>query len=158
MDLFKDLSDQAAVKALSIVSIRWLQQRGVEAILVFQEASRATSRLNTPLPAWAWEKAEANIQSGQYARSMLSCLKNGTDDEISVWVDDAIKDVRRPQGHVLDPVTLSIVGIMLIGGILAARVKKIGSVEFYEGVPKELADVIKAGSGIVVPSGPIDRS
>jgi hypothetical protein len=48
----------------------------------------------------------------------------------------------------LDPITLSIGGIILIGAILAARVKKIGNVEFYQGLPKETADVIKAAASV----------
>ena len=40
--------------------------------------------------------------------------------------------------------SLGIIGGIVIGSILAARVKKIGPVEFYKGVPKELGDVLSA--------------
>src|SRR3954463_6869589 len=44
----------------------------------------------------------------------------------------------------LDPVSLGILGGILIGAILAARVTRIGSVEFAEGIPDKLPDVVQA--------------
>ena len=48
---------------------------------------------------------------------------------------------------------MAIGGTILIAAILAARVKSIGPAEFYEGIPPELTDVLKAASSIVVPKG-----
>lgn len=47
--------------------------------------------------------------------------------------------------EVIDPASLSILGCMLIGAILAARVKRLGLVEFYEGIPNKLPNVVRAG-------------
>ena len=54
---------------------------------------------------------------------------------------------RSGTSEVLDPVLLRILlgGGMLIGTILAARLKQVGPVEFYEGVPNELPQVLRAG-------------
>ena len=75
-------------------------------------------------------------------------LGDAEDDEVLIWTREAIEKVRKIQAHVLDPFTLSIGGAILIGAILAARVRRIGPVEFYEGVPENLAKVIKAGANV----------
>jgi len=52
---------------------------------------------------------------------------------------------RSGTSEVLDPVSLGVVGGILIGAILAARVKRVGPVEFYDGIPNKLTDVVRAG-------------
>ncbi len=73
-------------------------------------------------------------------------IANGEDAFAARWVDVELKNLQDAKAEVLDPFTLAILGATLIGCILAARVSKIGSVEFYQGVPKELADVLKAAA------------
>ena len=152
MNTIDNLSNEVAVKALSIVAKCWIRNRGLEAFIIVGGARRSMLESFSAMPSWAHEQPVANNESGELARKMLTCLKNGNDDEVIVWTDDALHEVSSAKGHVLDPVTLAIGGIILIGSILAARVKRIGPVEFYEGVPKELAEVLKAGSRISVPS------
>lgn len=152
MNQIADLSNEAAVKALSIVAKRWIRQRGLEAFIVVNGARCAKPRSFSTAPSWASGEPVASAESGEFSRKMLVHLKAGSDDEVSVWTDDALREVSHSQAYVVDPVTLAIGGIILIGAILAARVKKIGSIEFYKGIPKELSDVMKAGSGVVAPS------
>lgn len=48
----------------------------------------------------------------------------------------------------LDPATLAVGGLVLIGIILAVRVKKVGAggAEFYKGLPEETARLLKAAT------------
>lgn len=54
---------------------------------------------------------------------------------------------RVPAPEVLDPVALRMLvgGGIAIGLILAARVKQLGQIEFYDGIPDKLPDVVRAG-------------
>jgi hypothetical protein len=52
---------------------------------------------------------------------------------------------RSGTSEVLDPESLRILGGILIGLILVARVKRFGPVEFYEGIPAKLPDVVRTG-------------
>jgi hypothetical protein len=78
----------------------------------------------------------------------LSALLTDDDLEIRGWTNDAVAKAKQTQVQVLDPLTLAVGGLVLGGLILAARVKNVGrgGVSFYEGLPKELADVLKAGA------------
>ncbi|MBC8065763.1 MAG: hypothetical protein H7Y17_13105 [Chlorobia bacterium] len=53
----------------------------------------------------------------------------------------------KAHAQALDPATVLSVGFVLIGLVLAARLKRIRKEEasFFEGVPKEIVDVITAG-------------
>jgi hypothetical protein len=145
----KDLSDTAATEALCKVAREWIKNYGLEVYQVYYQIREVTSDKFQKLPAWVkGSPEEVTDESGQFARDMLTALRNGVDDEVQEWTDSAIQKVNESKAHVLDPLTLGIGGLILIGAILAARVKKIGPVKFYEGIPDNLADVLKAGASV----------
>ena len=82
---------------------------------------------------------------------MLSALMNGTDNEVTMWTEQALKEVSEAQAQALDPVSIALMGSILIGSILAARVTKIGSVELEKDLPASLGDVLKAAFSFVSP-------
>lgn len=141
------LNDNDAVNALSLVVDAWMSHRGREVYLTFHGTLQKAADSYSTLPAWARENPIATKESGDFARRMLEVLIDAKEDEVREWTRDALKVVYTTKAHV-DPITLSIVGAMLIGAILAARVRRIGPVEFYEGVPENLAKVIKAGAAV----------
>lgn len=148
-----ELSDEVAVRALASVGKRWLAERGVEAYVCMSRAVSADEASMNALPEWAIGTPEITTTSSELSRRMLAALRQGSDDEVAVWTEDSIREASAPGGHVLDPLTLAIAGAILIGAILASRVKRIGAVEFYEGIPDELGNVIKKGAAAIVPSG-----
>ena len=153
MNEIEKLSDVAAVNALSSVVTEWSNHRGLESLVIILQTQHRVPAAFEGSPDWAKGVPQASPEAGVFSRRMLRCLDSGTDDEVIAWTRLAVKAQFEAAGHVVDPLSLSIIGGIIIGGILAARVKKIGSVEFYEGVPKELADVMKAGASIAPPSG-----
>ena len=81
----------------------------------------------------------------------LSAILEGDQYEARNWVEDELDHLEEARAQVLDPVSLIIIGGTLIGIILASRVKKIGDLEFYEGVPKETLDIIKHAIAVIIP-------
>jgi hypothetical protein len=150
MENIEKLSDAGAVKALSLVVADWSKRRGLEALMVVSQTQQNAIASLQKSPPWAGGKPDATPDAGRFARKMLVALADGSDDEVAAWTNTAVKAQFDAVAYV-DPLTLSIIGAMVIGGILAARVKKIGAVEFYEGVPKELADVLKVGAQVAAP-------
>lgn len=71
------------------------------------------------------------------------------EDRANELVPSEANGIAPPSGtpEVLDPVSLRILSLggILIGAILVARVKQFGPVEFYEGIPAKLPDVVRAG-------------
>jgi hypothetical protein len=90
--------------------------------------------------------------AGPLAKSALLAILDGQDDEVEAWARAAVRHTSEGAAHLLDPISLGILGGILIGAILAARVKRAGKVEFYEGVPKELGDII-SGAGKALGGG-----
>jgi hypothetical protein len=143
----QQLSDNDAVKAISLVGESWMANRGREVYLAFHGTVARAGDAYNGLPGWARDAPVVTKESGEFARRMLAVLNDAQDEEVRVWTEEALRKVHEPKAHI-EPFTLTIGGIILIGAILAARVKKIGSIEFYEGVPENLAKVIKAAAGI----------
>lgn len=145
------LGDKAAIGALSRVASLWLAQRTAEAtscLFLATAGEGAPSRI----PGWALDPQESEADAGASSRIALIAILEGTDDEAAAWARASIQETSQGMAHVVDPVSLGIMGGILIGAILAARVKRIGKVEFFEGVPKELAEVVKAGAGFAGPA------
>jgi len=143
----EQLSDKDAVKGLSLVAEAWMANRGREVYVTFYGTIEKAGDSYSGLPDWSRNAQLSLEESGEFARRMLASLADATDDEVRVWTAEALSSVSDPHVHI-DPITLSIGGIILIGAILAARVRKIGPVEFYKGIPEGLAKVIKAGASI----------
>ena len=141
------LSDRAAIVALSKVASSWLASRTPEATRSLLVTTLAQGTSSSGIPGWALDPEESEQEAGTCARVALAAILEGTDDEAAAWARAAVRQASDAVAHLLDPVSLGIMGGILIGSILAARVKRIGGVEFYEGVPRELADVLKAGVG-----------
>jgi hypothetical protein len=154
------LSDGAAVRALAMVGERWLEESGVDAFAAYQTARAKVGPRWDALPAWARGAPKVTKESARFARKMLDALLDGNDPTARAWALEALQEVETPRVQALDPLSLGIIGSTLVAAILAARVKKIGPVEFFEGIPKELANAIKAAIGAVWPgraSSPPDQ-
>lgn len=142
------INDIAAIEALSEVTQMWFAKHGLQAYAVIRETENYTSRQQIALPSWVTEPSISTTEAGKACRVALTLLLIDADPAAREWSSTAVEKAARTQVQAFDPVTLAVGGLVLGGLILAARVKKIGpdGVEFYEGIPKELANVLKAGA------------
>jgi hypothetical protein len=142
------LSDAAATQAISEIAQRWFEARGLQANVVLRQTEQFAKRTSLSIPQWLEMPGEVNAESGKTCRLALTVLLEDDDLEIRGWANEALAKALITRAQVLDPFTLAVGGLVLAGLILAGRVKKVNrdGVEFYEGVPKELADVLKAGA------------
>jgi hypothetical protein len=140
----EQLTDANAVSTLTSVAKRWVAERPTDAVNavmgVVSDAGSAAMRVaESPVG-----RTEVTPETANLSRAMLVELASGNDDEVIVWVEDAVSEAEGIGAQVIDPISLGIIGGIIIGSILAARVKKIGPIKFYKGVPKELGDVLSA--------------
>lgn len=150
-DRIKVLTDEQAVLILRYIARRWIEQPNVEAFILYQRVEDFAEERNLVFPHWLDD--DPNHPSPELAltsRIALSVMLENEDNRACRWVEDELANLEEAKAHAFDPITLAILGATLIGCILAARVQKIGSVTFYQGVPKELGDVIKNASGIIL--------
>jgi hypothetical protein len=147
-DDVRNLGDVAAVRALSEVAQRWFEARGLQANVVMRQTEQYAHNNGLTIAVWAIEPQAPSPEAGAASRRALAALLIDDDLEIRSWAKDAVAAAKQTQIQVLDPLTLAVGGFVLAGLILAARIKKVGpdGAEFYEGIPKELANVLKAGA------------
>jgi hypothetical protein len=150
-----DLSNAAALEVLQIVVEKWISERGLEFYRAYSEVLGGTGNAFLALPAWITGTPTVSDKAGKLARHLLIYLAQSRDDEVKLWTQNAIDEVADPEVHMIDPLTLTILGVIVIGAILAARIGPVdiegGRVEFYEGLPPELADILKAFVTVLSP-------
>jgi hypothetical protein len=144
------LTDAECIGLLRLMARRWFEHDGVSALIVYQKVEGCLKEHEVALPGWLEGPAQgASVDLARASRAALQAIADGEDEVAKKWIEEEIADLETAHGHMFDPLTLSILGATLIGSILAARVKKIGSVEFYQGIPPELAKVLKTVAPVV---------
>lgn len=149
-DAIDELSHAQAIKAVQLVAARWSDKDGLTAQVSVQAAHKRAASRKTDIAAFAVGSPKATAANGKIARNVLKAIAASGDRRAREWVRGAVADAKANTGQALDPVSLALGGALLIALILAARLKrvKVGDTEidFYEGVPKEVVDVVKAGA------------
>ena len=146
-----EISDEIAVEILRKIAQKWIEQRGIEAFAVYNDVRDKFSSTYDKLPQWLYEKPEsASTELVSISRLALDTILNGKDVEAIKWVETEIDSLKEAKAQ-LEPTTFIITGATIIGIILAARVKKIGEVEFYKGVPSEVVEIVKHSTSITLP-------
>ena len=84
------LTDANAVSTLTSVAKRWVDERPADAInavmAIVSEAGSAAMRVaDSPVG-----RTEVTPETAELSRAMLVELASGNDDEVSVWVEDAV--------------------------------------------------------------------
>jgi hypothetical protein len=153
-DRIQNLDSKDAVQVLRNVARKWIERRGVEAFVVIDGIRRTYSANYDNPPSWLLDPPEkASDELVALSKLALSAILEGEESQPGSWVEDELDNLEQARAHVLDPVSLTIIGGTLIGIILASRVKQIGNVKFYEGVPKETVEIVKHATSIMVPKG-----
>jgi hypothetical protein len=146
----EQLSAEQATVAANFVVQEWIRAAGLEALALWQAIEKARKDQG-PIETWVADPKSNDPEVAELCRHILKVFLNtptakGLD--FRRWAQQGIDKATQARGHVLDPVSLLIGGTLLIGLVLAARVKRIGDVEFYEGIPENVADLVKATSSM----------
>jgi len=89
------------------------------------------------------EKEDIDDDKAKALKTLLSSVLTGNDKNAVAWLDAELNAYETTgQGHSV-LAGLAISGVIAVALVLAARVKKIGTVEFYEGVPPEVAEIVE---------------
>jgi hypothetical protein len=143
-----EISDEMAVSILRRISKKWIEERGGEAFIVYNNVRETFSSQYIDMPSWLYEKPEsASANLANISRLALNTILNGQDVEARNWVTTEMDDLEKAYAQ-FEPITTLLIGATIIGIILAARVKRIGDIEFYQGVPPEAVEIIKYASTI----------
>lgn len=149
-DRIEKLNDEQAIFVLKKLTKKWLDSRGFEVYSIVSNAQYKSGIYLQNLPSSLIEDDAKNEELGMLSKYTLEFIVGGDDDEVIDWTNKILKEVEETKAQSIDPITLGVIGICIIGLVLAARVKKIGRVEFYKGVPREVVNLVKAGLSINV--------
>jgi len=117
----------------------------VEVLVVWQALEKASK--GRRLEPWLLNSAKNEAKAAAACKKILQTLADCDDAEVRRWCRDAVTAAVQAKAQIFDPLTMAIIGTVVIGLVLAVRVKKVSKegVEFYEGLPKDTDKVVKAG-------------
>ena len=141
MSEIAQLTDRQAITAVHALVVQWCEARGVEPLVAWQALNQASpGGLPGPLAAYS----EDDPTAAAICRKVLEVVIDGENPDARRWAAGAVSAARQPKGQIFDPISLAIIGATAIGLVLAVRVKRIGPVQFYEGLPEGTDKVVGA--------------
>lgn len=146
VDTVGRLSDKQANEAAKFAVGEWIRSSGLEALLTWQKVEKARSEEGLA-ERWLFEPSTDEGKAANVSRKILrTFLEVGQfgNANVSAWAREGITLAIGAKGQLFEPLSAGIVGTLAIGLVLASRVKKIGSVEFFQGLPPNLEKVIKS--------------
>jgi hypothetical protein len=153
MTAVSQLTDEQAITAANFVVQEWAKVAGLEALALWQVIDKERKAQKEPIDASILEPKADDPEAAMLSRRMLEAFLDapqGSGPDFHGWAQDGIAKVTRVEAHVLDPVSMILVGTLLIGLVLAARVKSVGpaGVVFYQGLPPSLSNLVKIASSM----------
>jgi hypothetical protein len=147
-----ELKDQQAIDAANFVVREWIKSAGLEAMALWQAIDKITKTQGPVEASIGDPECGDPTVVAKLSRQMLQAFLDnplGSDPSYRKWAQQGIKQVTEAHGHVVEPVSALIGGTVLIGLVLAARIKKAkkDGVEFYPGLPK-LSKIVAAASSM----------
>jgi hypothetical protein len=152
-----DLTDQQAIVAANFVVGEWMKVSGAEALALWQTIDRV-SKSEGPIEEWALDPKVKDRRTAKLCRQMLDAFASsppGKGADFRKWTRQGIDAAKEAHAQVFDPASAAVVGTVVIGLVLAARVQSIGKdrITFYKGLPSNLGKVVKlVASSMGVPS------
>jgi hypothetical protein len=143
MSEVENLSDREAITAVHSLVADWTQARGVEVLVAWQAISQAAGGEQLPAPLLSTRDDDA--EAAAICRNILEVVIDGNSPDARRWAIGSIAAARQPKAQIFDPISLAIMGATAIGLVLAARVRRIGPVDFYEGLPEGTDKLVRAG-------------
>jgi hypothetical protein len=137
------LSNREAITAVKSLVAHWAEARGLEALVAWQAINQAAGGEQLPSPLVS--SKDEDRATAVICRRILAVVVDGDAPDARRWAAGAIAAAKQPKAQIFDPVSLTILGATAIGLVLAARVKRIGSAEFYKGLPKGADKLVRAG-------------
>jgi len=134
MNEAENLSDREAITAVHLLVAHWAEARGVEVLVAWQAINQAAG--GEQLPAPLLSSRDDDAAAAAICRKILEVVIDGNAPDARRWAIESIAASVQPKAQIFDPISLAIIGVTAIGLVLAARVRRIGPVEFYEGLPE----------------------
>ena len=150
-----ELKDQQAIDAANFAVREWIKSTGLEAMALWQAIDKVTKTQGPLEASVADPKLSDQALVAKLSREMLEVFLDsppGTDPNYRKWAQQGIRQVTEAHGQIVEPVSAAIAGTILIGLVLAARIKKVkkSGVEFYPGLPN-LSKIVAAATSMASP-------
>jgi hypothetical protein len=142
------LPDQQAIAATKFVIEKWTQHAPSQRKALDDKFEEKITELahTSPADIPQLETELETKEAAQASRYILITIRN-LDDYWARWVEEGIAASRQGRAQFADPVSL---GLILIGLVIAARVKKIDKegVVFEPGIPGALSRIAELFTGL----------
>src|SRR5712692_10159260 len=114
-DRIQDLDGTTGVQVLRNVARKWIEQRGLETFVVIDGIRRTYGANYDNPPSWLLAPPEkASDELIALSKLALSAILEGEQSEPRSWVEDELESLQQARAHIVDPVSLSILGATII--------------------------------------------
>ncbi|WP_422355347.1 hypothetical protein [Roseivirga pacifica] len=124
---------------------KWLESNGKDALYLYSGFEEFLRYERIELPTWvsSLDSEEVDV----CLKASLIEIYDSDDFGVKNWLEEACDELKSPRAQSLE-LTILTTGFVLMLVILAARVKRVkkGKIEFYEGIPKDLSEIIQKSS------------
>jgi hypothetical protein len=143
---FASLSDRKVIRVAKAVIENWERSAPSKAEALRQEIDRANAELSRREQKIVQPELDT-AEAAKASRHILSALGSETDSDWPARIEHELAGADHAEGQIADPVS---VGLILIGLVLAARVKEIGKggVLFVAGLPEGLSKIAQLVVGL----------
>jgi hypothetical protein len=143
---FASLSDRKAIRVAKAVIENWERSAPSKAEALRQKIDSANAELSRREQKIVQPELDM-AEAANASRHILSILGSETDSDWPNRIEHGLAAADHAEGQIADPVS---VGLILIGLVLAARVKEVGKrgVLFNSGLPEGLSKIAKLVVGL----------
>jgi len=134
-----DVPDSRVAELFKQFSSKWVDQNGLTAVGVM-ETFYAEGGMNSAYISQL--QNQPTTEDIAFIRRCMIAYVDSGDPFIAKCIEDALEreEVAVAQSGLA---TMALAGLIAIGLVLAARVKRIGDAEFYQGVPPEVVKILE---------------
>jgi hypothetical protein len=135
------LPGRKSIRVAKAVIENWERSAPLKAEKLRQEIDNANAELTRREHKFIKPELDTS-EAAKVSRRILVTLGSETDGDWPNWIEQELVAADHAEGQIAEPVS---VGLILIGLVLAARVKKIGkeAVLFEPGLPESVSKIAK---------------
>jgi hypothetical protein len=119
----RDLSNREAICAVQWVIQEWAKRNGLALLAIWQQIEQA--RDGRPIEQWLISPLEDDEDAGEQCRSILRTWLDLGSPALTDLARAGIEVSKQAQAQVLDPLSISVYGLVMIGLVVALRLDQV---------------------------------